>query len=195
MIWGYFASEWGSNEVVSFNGETKTISVNSGVTSLDIRKDVYSAWVRWVSRDFNARYISAMRFSGMDAIPGGETGGVFFLRNGWKLLYDPSVVAVDGVLYSDNYDTAYYTYYGLPVYPAKASALVVASANQITEQYLNDALISIAGTQYTLQQITDAVWTRAQRELTAATTSSLTEAQNKQLMNALTTSKFIALKG
>jgi len=157
MIWGYFASEWGSNEVVSFNGETKTISVNSGVTSLDIRKDVYSAWVRWVSRDFNARYIPAMRFSGMDTIPGGETGGVFFLRNGWKLLYDPSVVAVDGVLYSDNYDTAYYTHDGLPVYPAKASALVVASANQITEQYLNDALISIAGTQYTLEQIAAAV--------------------------------------
>lgn len=124
LVWGAWGEEWALTEKVSFNGSTKRITVNAGVTALDIRTDVYSAWVRWVAREANTRFLQAMRFSGGDPIPGGETGVTFFLMNGWKLELDPNVVAVSGVLYSEDYGTAYWSAQGLPIYPATVSALV-----------------------------------------------------------------------
>lgn len=122
LLWGAWGAEWGLAEKVSFNGTTKQITVNSGVASIDIASDVYSAWVRWTSRERG--YLPAMRYSGFDPIPGGRTGATFFLQNGWKLVYNPNAVAVNGVLYSSDYGTAYWSSEGLPIYPATVSALV-----------------------------------------------------------------------
>jgi len=116
--------EWSLGESVSFNGSTRRITVNTGVTELSIRDDVYSAWVRWSEREDNARFLPAVRYSGLDPIPGGVTGGTFFLTNGWKLVYDPSLVAVAGVLYSEDYGTAFWTAADMPVYPATVAAVV-----------------------------------------------------------------------
>lgn len=122
-LWISHAEEWEANEKISINGDGKVIQVNAGVSALDIRIDLYSAWVRWFGREQNAQFLPAMRFTGLDPIPGGFTGGTFFLTNGWKLYYDPNVVAVNGILYSDDFATAYYNYDGLPVFPATVSAL------------------------------------------------------------------------
>lgn len=122
LLWGAWGAEWELAEKVSFNGTTKQITVNAGVTAIDIASDVYSAWVRWTSRERG--YLPAMRYSGFDAIPGGRTGATFFLQNGWKLVYNPNTVAVAGVLYSADYGTAYWSSEGLPIYPATVSALV-----------------------------------------------------------------------
>ncbi len=124
LVWGAWGEEWALEEKVSFNGVTKRITVNEGVTEIDIRTDVYSAWVRWVVREANSRFLQAMRYSGGDPVPGGETGVTFFLMNGWKLVYDPNKVAVSGVLYSEDYGTAYWSAQDLPIYPATVSALV-----------------------------------------------------------------------
>lgn len=135
LAWAAFGDEWALAEKVSFNGVTRRITVNAGVETLSIREDVYSAWVRWIEREDNARFLTAMRFSGGDPIPGGETGVTFFLSNGWKFQYDPSLVAVAGVLYSDNYATAYWSASDLPIYPATVSSLVnsaVTTQNVVT---------------------------------------------------------------
>ena len=124
LAWVAFGEEWGLAEKVSFNGVTKRITVNSGVTSLSIRNDVYSAWIRWLEREDNARFLQAIRFSGADPIPGGETGVTFFLTNGWKLVYDPNTVAINGVLYSDNFATPYWSAADQPILPATVAALV-----------------------------------------------------------------------
>lgn len=135
-IWTAFGDTWLDDDKVSFNGVTKRITVNSGVTELDIRADVYSAWVRWVERYQNSQYLAAMRFTGLDPIPGGFTGDTYFMINGWKLCYDPNVVAVAGVLYSDDYDTAYWSVDSVsPIYPARVSSLVntsVSTQNVVT---------------------------------------------------------------
>ena len=124
-IWSAWSEEWALNEKVSFNGTTKRITVNSGVTTLSIREDVYSAWVRWIQREQNSQYLPALRFTGLDPIPGGFTGDTYFVTNGWKLCYDPNIVAVSGVLYSDDYDTAYWSLDAVsPVFPARVSSLV-----------------------------------------------------------------------
>jgi hypothetical protein len=149
LIWAAWGDEWALEEKVSFNGVTKQITVNSGVTALDIRADVYSAWVRWTQRE--PWSVHAMRFSGADVIPGGETGVTFFLINGWKLIYDPSLVAASGVLYSDDYATPYWSTAGAAIYPATVSALVNSAVS-----YQN----VVTGTAATPTEIADAVWAK-----------------------------------
>jgi hypothetical protein len=124
IIWVAHGVEWALAEKVSFNGVTKRITVNAGVTTLDIREDVYSAWIRWIEREDNARFRVAMRVSGFDPIPGGFTGATYFMTNGWKLEYDPNVVALNGVLYSDDYATPYWSATDQPILPATVSSLV-----------------------------------------------------------------------
>ena len=121
-IWAAWSEQWTLEEKVSFDGMSKTITVHSDVTSLSIRDDVYNAWVRWTEREPWA--FPAMRFSGADPIPGGETGVTFFTINGWKLIYDANKVAINGVLFSEDYPTAYWTVDNQPIYPAVVSSLV-----------------------------------------------------------------------
>jgi hypothetical protein len=159
IVWAAHGAEWALAEKVSFNGVTKRITVNAGVTALDIREDVYSAWVRWVEREDNARFRLAMRVSGFDPIPGGFTGATYFMTNGWKLEYDPNVVAIAGVLYSDDYATPYWSATDQPIFPATVSSLV------------NSAVVTqnvVTGTALTQAQTADAVWQAAARTLTAS---------------------------
>ncbi len=164
LIWGAWGEQWALEEKVSFDGAARTITVHSGVTALSIRDDVYNAWVRWEEREPWA--LLAMRFSGADPIPGGETGITFFLINGWKLIYDPNVVAVSGVLYSEDYATPYWNAAGSPVYPATVSSLVNSAVS-----YQN----VVTGTALTPEQTASAVWTAAQRSLTESLDPSLVQ--------------------
>lgn len=52
------------------------------------------------------------------------TGDVYFLINGWRLSVNLQNVRVTGVLYSDDFDTAYYTPSMVAQYPVSVSALV-----------------------------------------------------------------------
>lgn len=154
-LWQAHGEEWLLYEKVSFDGPAKRIIVNENVTTLSIRDDVYSAWVRWIERDDNAKFLPAMRYSGGDPIPGGETGVTFFTTNGWKLQYDANVVAINGVLYSDNYPTPYWSASDQPIYPATVSALVnsaVSYQNVVTGD---------------LSSVPASVWGHATRTLTA----------------------------
>lgn len=128
-LWISHGEQWLDDDKVSFNGITKIIQVNAGVTSLDIQTEVYSAWIRWFERIENAQFLPAMRFTGLDPIPGGQTGGTFFTINGWKVVYDPRVVALSGILYSDDYSTPYYFTDGSPVFPATVSGISLSSSS------------------------------------------------------------------
>jgi hypothetical protein len=128
-LWVSHGEEWLDADKVSFNGVTKTIQVNAGVTSLDVQTELYSAWIRWFERIENTLYLPAMRFTGLDPIPGGQTGGTFFTINGWKVVYDPRLVAISGILYSDDYSTPYYFTDGSPVFPATVSGISLSSSS------------------------------------------------------------------
>lgn len=118
--WDY----WDLRQKVTFDGVRKTVTVNPAEPLLNIRNDVYSAWVDWFVLEDNLRFASAIRVSGYDPIPGGFTGATFFMTNGWKLIIELTDVKVDGVLYSDDYDTAFFTPTGKAVYPALVSSVV-----------------------------------------------------------------------
>jgi len=71
----------------SYNGETLTITLDAGVTSVDWG-DVYSGWKDWLREGSNLKYPQAFRTTGGD--PYGallNTGSYWFLRNdmGWRI--------------------------------------------------------------------------------------------------------------
>lgn len=135
LVWGAWGQQWASGAKVDFDGFNKHIIVHPEVTTLDIRTEVWKAWLDWHedSQD-NQRWPFAMRYSGFDPIPGGESGGLFFLINGWKLIIDFNKVAVTGVLFSDNYSTAYWSSSGLPLFPATVSSVVNSIVNTTVVQ-------------------------------------------------------------
>ena len=149
LVWGAWSPDWALGNKVDFDGASKLIYVHPEVTTLDIRQDVYSAWIDWVLLRDNAKFLPCVRYTGFDPIGGGAyTGDTYFLINGWKLLIDLRKVKVSGVLYSDNYDTAYYYDAATPQYPATVSALV----NTVV---INTPAVIIPPT---ASEVADAVW-------------------------------------
>lgn len=147
---------------VSFNGTTKEISVLPGVTALDITADVYSEWVRWVPTAQN--FLPAMRYSGLDTIPSGRTGAIYFLINDWKLLVDLKQTRVTGVLYSEDYESAYFDLdTGSSLFPASVTSVV-------------NTVYSGGSAAPTLSEI----WTYGTRTLTAGSGSGPTAVEIRQ---------------
>jgi hypothetical protein len=89
---------------VWFDGEQRIIQLMDGFTSLNVQKDVYSAWKQWmVIRDFS-KWPPALRTVGGDPISATEAlGDTYFLTNGWRIR--PYVgdyqLDIDGNLYVD----------------------------------------------------------------------------------------------
>ncbi len=89
-------------ELVTFNGSTKQITVNDGVSTIGVREHLYSAWKRWVIEDNNMMFLPAMRVIGGDPIGGGlYAGDIYFMMNGWQIVLNQPVT-LTGILYHDD---------------------------------------------------------------------------------------------
>ena len=109
----------------TFDKYGKFIYVSELATTCDLA-DVWSRWEDWIIVGDNTKIKPAMKYSGFDPIPTGYTGATFFVYNGWRVIINPAVTAITGVLYSEDYDTGYWTYddVPLPIYPITVSAVV-----------------------------------------------------------------------
>lgn len=124
-IWTSWAADWNLRSKVEFDGINKIISVHPEVTEIDIRTDIYSGWVDWVAMRDHLKFKQAIRFTGLDVLGiGVYSGDTYFLMNGWKLSINLQKVKVTGVLYSDDYASAYYTEELKLQYPVSVSAIV-----------------------------------------------------------------------
>ena len=84
----YSLPDFLGQQKVTFDGINKLILVNEGVTELDFREDVYSAWKEWVQSPAhnNGKWIEAISAVGGDPLPGNRVlGTTFFLENGWRM--------------------------------------------------------------------------------------------------------------
>ncbi|MDB4575337.1 hypothetical protein N9112_00075 [bacterium] len=145
-LWMGHQTEWALDEKLAIDGENRIMRVHPLTTELDIRADVWSAWVRWRDVDDNKRFTLAMRFSGFDLIPNGNSGLSYFMRNGWKLEVNLATTKITGVLYSDDFDTAYYTLDSVPQYPVLVSSVVNETetpATGVTTEELTAALVGL----------------------------------------------------
>jgi len=164
---------WRLYHKVTFDGANRIIRVNPEVTDLDIKTDVYSAWKEWVSSTSdNVTWAPAVRTIGGDpTVSGQRAGDIYFLQNNWKLYIDLTQVRVTGILFSDNFDSAYYDFNGNIQYPAQVASLVTtaevssnsggsggSTAAEIWS-YSSRTLTSAAGP--TASEIADAVWDEA----------------------------------
>ena len=160
---------WTLYHKVTFDGANRIIRVNDGVTDLEIKSEVYSAWKEWASSTpDNATWPPAIRTIGGDpTVSGQRAGDIYFLQNNWKLYIDLTEVKVTGVLFSDNFDSAYYDFNGNIQFPAQVASLVTtaettsgssgdgATAAEVW-QYPSRTLTTAAGP--TASEIADAVW-------------------------------------
>jgi hypothetical protein len=78
------------NQKVVFDGATRVIYVNEGVTEVNVKTDLYSGWKEWVR--FSQQGPNASAFLGAFSVVGGEditnelsVGATFFLENGWRI--------------------------------------------------------------------------------------------------------------
>ena len=132
MSWLYFQEQWGLDHKVDFDGLNKLIRVSNTATTLDIKVDVYSAWKEWVLVEDNAKYLPAIRGIGGDITTGSlKAGDIYFLINGWRLVVDLSTTRITGVLFSDNFDTAFYNSNLQQVFPSQVSNLVQTATTQV----------------------------------------------------------------
>lgn len=114
----------------------KHIIIHSYVTTLDIKLDIYKALKQDVNLRDNSRYAYPIRTIGGDDTGGGQSAGdIYFLINGYRIVYDPTRVQVTGILYSDNFDTPwlYSEDTSRPVYPAVVSNLALSVKSTIED--------------------------------------------------------------
>lgn len=90
---------------VTFNGPSKLILVNNGITSLDVGIDLYSDWKEWLLIGNNTQFLPAFRTIGGDpTVAGQKVAPYFFLLNGWKIKpYSGNhVLSIVGNLFSED---------------------------------------------------------------------------------------------
>ena len=90
---------------VAFSGSIKLIVVNTGITSLDVKADLYSDWKEWIRLSDNSKYSPAFSVIGGEPIGGGKfAGSIFFLLNDWKIRpYEANhELSIDGNIFTDD---------------------------------------------------------------------------------------------
>lgn len=92
-------------EKVTFDGANKIISVNAGVTTINVSQDLYSAWKRWVFEAEGSQWVDAFRSSGGDPLSSDQTilsPAYFYLMNGWRIRINTGEsVVINNNLYPD----------------------------------------------------------------------------------------------
>ena len=153
-----------------FDPVGKRIVIPDDITLIDAAT-LYSRAIDWmvlsVAQDTSMKWLPAMRYTGSDPIPTGLTGATFFMINGWRISYNPNATAVSGVIFSEDYNTAYWSREMAPVFPITVSAVV----NQVTT--VQNVVTGDINSLPTAETIAEALITNA---------------------NTLTVRKFLALK-
>lgn len=170
---GYYDWEyWNLYHKVTFDGRNKLILVNEGVTSLDWKADVYSAWKEWVesiNHIENMGFQQAMRSTGGDYITedgSRRVGGTFFLMNGWRLKTwsGSHRLAINGNVYTEEGEPIYIPHDG------NFGVVIEQTLSSLVETVTATAGGSDPGSIPTVDQIVDGVWDRLSSSHTSSGT-------------------------
>ena len=137
---------------VAFDGPNKLVLVGSGITTLTVKRDLFSVWKKWVQvpnangETGNAAYLNAFSSVGGDEITATEfLGATFFLENGWRIQPWPGeyILNIQGNLYTREIG-------GNPVNPTPGVSVSLVRSNLV------DGRIAITPEDYT--NIANQVW-------------------------------------
>lgn len=106
---GFGSGGYYGTQKVSWDGFNKIIYVNEGVTTLDVKIDIYSSWKQWVlaSPEYPLPSYQEEAISAIGGEPLNDTlnvGSTFFLENGWRIQpfasKTPYILTVNGNIYT-----------------------------------------------------------------------------------------------
>lgn len=166
---------------VTFDGTNKIISVNTGITELNVRQDLYSAWKDWLALDDNLKFPMAFRAVGGDTISSGKyVGDYYFITNGWKVRpYEGNhTLFVYGNLYVDGG--------GNPFIPTLGNYNVLISMqnSSLTEKVSSGSAV----TQEDIDSISSAVWSKSINSLQPSSLGEAVEIIKKLVNNKVSKS-------
>ena len=166
-----------------FDGVNKEINLAQGVTAVNVQRDLYSAWKRWVTDGDGSKYDVAFdnSFGGNDVGGGNAVAPYFIFRNdlGWRIhpFHEDAEITFTGNLYA----------------AAPASNMFGQdSTNEITiilERSVNAALVSTGGSIPTAGEVAVAVWAEILRGTDSASDLLVTLerlARNKRITDPTT---------
>lgn len=134
---------------VTFDGSNRLIIVNYGITSLDVKVDLYSDWKEWVLLSDNSKYPTAMTAVGGDPLAGSQyLGTTYFLENGWKIrpYEDNHSLEVSGNLYARDGSSPFVQTLG------SYNVLITLKTSNLVDT------VNLAGTSVDINAIAEAVW-------------------------------------
>jgi len=142
--WPNWWDDWQYQWKVTFDGEARTITINSGVTSLSVKEDIYSAWKQWAALRRNGRFPAALRTIGGDPLGDGKLAGdLYFLQNNWQVVVN-ELVSVEGALFND---------LPKPAYDVQQGGGIISTVSNLVQ-----TVETQASTTLTAQEISNAVW-------------------------------------
>jgi len=111
QFWSVYdpANDLFGDQKVAWDGLNKIIYVAEGVTNLDVKEDIYSAWKEWVRGNVESPNGAAWprAISAIGGEPLNDTlnvGATFFLENGWRIQPAPSkvpyILTVEGNIFT-----------------------------------------------------------------------------------------------
>ena len=93
---------------VQFDGQNRLIIINTGITDIDVRVDLYLEWKNWVLQDNNSQWLAAFRAFGGDPTTVNQNApSYYFLINNWLVKVENLPVTFNDNLYSDDYTTPF----------------------------------------------------------------------------------------
>lgn len=138
---------------VTFDGLSKLIIINNGITQINVKEDLYSAWKEWVIQDNNSKWLQAFSAIGGEPTTGGKyLGTTYFLINGWKIRTweGNHRLMVNGNIYSDDGSEIFISTLG--AYNTQIN---------ITTSNIVDAVSTSGGASYTPEQLAQVIWAMA----------------------------------
>lgn len=138
---------------VTFDGLSKLIIINNGITQINVKEDLYSAWKDWVIQDGNSKWLQAFSAIGGEPTTGGKyLGTTYFLINGWKIRTweGNHRLMVNGNIYSDDGSEIFISTLG--AYNTQIN---------ITTSNIVDAISTSGGASYTPEQLAQVIWAMA----------------------------------
>jgi hypothetical protein len=147
-LWAHWQPEWLLYHKVTFDAPNKLIIINPEITEIDIREDIYTAWVQWQTLEDNTKWEFALRFTGGDPTTAGQSSGlIFFLINGWRIFTDHNVNFV-GSIFSDDFPS--------PITTSTNAYVVTSVVSSLVTQV--ETTSGASGSYPTVAEIAAAVW-------------------------------------
>lgn len=142
---------------VTFDGLNKVIIINYGVTEINVKEDLYSAWKNWVLLEGNSKWLNAFSaIGGEPTISGKFLGTTYFLVNGWKLRTweGNHRLIVNGNIYADDGSEIFISTIG-----NYNTQINIVTSNII------DTVSTGGGSTYTAEQLAAVIWAMATNDI------------------------------